>query len=62
MCKVQIPQEESDKILAVGQKMRYEGKEAVITDIRAWHDLGLSLVHLTGQCPYSTSKATAGVL
>lgn len=40
MCKVQVPQEESDKILAVGQKMRYEGKEAVITGIRVWHDLG----------------------
>lgn len=40
MCKVQVPQEDSNKILAVGQKVRYEGKEAVIVSIRVWHDLG----------------------
>jgi len=42
MCKIQVSQEDSDKILAVGQKVRYryEDKEAVIVAIRVWHDLG----------------------
>jgi len=40
MCKQQVPQEDSHKILAVGQKVFYEGKEAVIVSIRVWHDLG----------------------
>ena len=40
MCKVKVPQQDAYKILAVGQKVRYEGKEAVIDGIRVWHDLG----------------------
>ena len=43
MCKVKIPQEDSDKVLAVGHKVMYQGKEAVIIGIRVWHDKGTLL-------------------
>ena len=43
MCKTQIPQGDSDHILAVGHKVTYQGKEAVITGIRVWHDMGTLL-------------------
>ena len=43
MCKIQVPQEDADRILTVGQKVLYEGQEAVITSIRVWHDLGTLL-------------------
>lgn len=43
MCKVHIPQEDANRILSVGQKVRFEGKEAVIESIRVWHDLGTLL-------------------
>lgn len=41
MCKMQIPQEESFRILAVGHKVMHQGKGAVITSIRVWHDMGV---------------------
>jgi len=43
MCKTKIPQEDSDHILAVGHKVRYEGRECVIEGIRVWHDMGTLL-------------------
>jgi len=43
MCKTKIPQEDSDHILAVGHKVRYEGQECVIESIRVWHDMGTLL-------------------
>lgn len=43
MCKQMIPQEDSDHILAVGHKVRYQGQECVITSIRVWHDMGTLL-------------------
>lgn len=43
MCKVKIPQEDSDHILAVGHMVNYQGQEAVITSIRVWHDMGTLL-------------------
>ena len=43
MCKTNIPQEDSDHILAVGHKVMYQGKECVIESIRVWHDLGTLL-------------------
>lgn len=43
MCQIKIPQEESSIVLAVGHKVRYEGKECVITSIRVWHDLATLL-------------------
>lgn len=43
MCKTKIPQEDSDHILAVGHKVRYQGQECVIESIRVWHDMGTLL-------------------
>ena len=43
MCKTKIPQEDSDQILAVGHKVRYQGKECVIESIRVWHNMGTLL-------------------
>jgi len=43
MCKVKVPQEDADHILAVGHKVTYQGKECVITSIRVWHDMGTLL-------------------
>lgn len=43
MCECEIPQEESSVVLAVGQKVRLDGKECVITSIRVWHDLATYL-------------------
>lgn len=43
MSKVTIPQEDADHILAVGHKVMYQGQEAVIENIRVWHDMGTLL-------------------
>ena len=43
MSKTKIPQEDSDHILAVGHKVRYQGQECVIESIRVWHDMGTLL-------------------
>lgn len=43
MCEVKVPQEDIDHILAVGHKVRYQGKKCVITSIRVWHDMGTFL-------------------
>ena len=41
--RLSIPQEESNRILCIGHKVRYEGQPYVISDIRVWHDLDLEL-------------------
>ncbi|MBA7623090.1 hypothetical protein ES703_30482 [subsurface metagenome] len=39
MCELEMEQDASRKVLAVGHKVLFEGKEATITSIRVWHDL-----------------------
>jgi hypothetical protein len=41
--RLSIPQEESNRILCIGHKVRYGGQPYVISDIRVWHDLDLEL-------------------
>jgi len=43
MCEMELPQKDSHKMLAVGHKMRYQGREVVIARIRVVHDLGTLL-------------------
>ena len=43
MCKTKIEQEDSDHILAVGQKVMYQDQVCEIVGIRVWHDLGTLL-------------------
>lgn len=37
--RIQLDQEDSNRVLAIGHKVNYEGNTYIISDIRVWHDL-----------------------